>query len=95
VRAIGSSLRLKQRFGSGYQLSVSVLPARSFAHTNSTAVATNAAAVKRLFKVRLLTQIHKLCLLVSMASMSGLHLVKTDPLLPASSCTLHFACILL
>ena len=65
VRAIGSALRLKQRFGSGYQLSVSVLPARSFANVDAAAVATNAAAVKRLFQVgrrtlhpRRRTQIH-------------------------------------
>ncbi|EFN57675.1 hypothetical protein CHLNCDRAFT_57211 [Chlorella variabilis] len=53
VRAIGSALRLKQRFGSGYQLSVSVLPARSFANVDAAAVATNAAAVKRLFQAEL------------------------------------------
>ena len=54
VRAIGSSLRLKQRFGSGYQLSVSVLPVRTGAtnpDASLQAMAASAAAVKDLFKV--------------------------------------------
>ncbi len=54
VRAIGSSLRLKQRFGSGYQLSVSVLPPRGAGATSDASSAevqaANAAAVKRMFK---------------------------------------------
>ncbi|KAI7842323.1 hypothetical protein COHA_003963 [Chlorella ohadii] len=57
VRAIGSSLRLKQRFGSGYQLSVSVLPPRGAGATSDASSAevqaANAAAVKRMFKEEL------------------------------------------
>ncbi|KAL4859820.1 ABC transporter A family member 2 [Chlorella vulgaris] len=55
VRAIGSALRLKQRFGSGYQLSVSVMPPRATpaAGAEAAAVAANAAAVKALFKSEL------------------------------------------
>ena len=48
MRAIGSSLRLKQRFGAGYQLSVSVLPARAGA-ASTEALAAAAAGVKALF----------------------------------------------
>lgn len=55
VRAIGSALRLKQRFGSGYQVSVSVLPVRASGPATAevaAAMAVNAAAIKQLFKVR-------------------------------------------
>jgi ABC-type multidrug transport system ATPase subunit len=51
VRAIGSTLRLKQRFGSGYQLSVSVLPPHRLAAVEAARVEAAAEAVKSLFKV--------------------------------------------
>lgn len=51
--AIGSSLRLKQRFGSGYQLSVSVLPPSSGAldADDVELLEERAEAVKAFFKV--------------------------------------------
>lgn len=58
VRAIGSGLRLKQRFGSGYQLSVSVLPPKGLGVGNGDTAAAEAqaagtAAAKRMFKASL------------------------------------------
>ena len=56
VGAIGSTLRLKQRFGSGYSLSVSVLPPQAATAgagaEDAEVVARRAAAVKAFFKVR-------------------------------------------
>lgn len=50
--AIGTTLRLKQRFGSGYQLSVSVMPATATSDDQAPLLAQRAKAVKELFQVR-------------------------------------------
>ncbi|GAB4824042.1 hypothetical protein N2152v2_011088 [Parachlorella kessleri] len=55
VCAFGSTLRLKQRFGSGYQLSVSVLPATAAGQVQESAevLAQRARDVKAFFKAEL------------------------------------------
>lgn len=51
IRGIGSTLRLKQRFGSGYQLAVSVLPPATTVHVDPELLAQRSHAVRAFFKV--------------------------------------------
>jgi hypothetical protein len=51
ISALGSTLHLKQRFGSGYQLSVSVLPGGDGQHPSPAALEQRAVDVKAFFKV--------------------------------------------
>lgn len=53
VRCIGSSLRLKQKFGAGYQVSISVMPSGGMSSGNLAALEGRALGVKRYFKTYL------------------------------------------
>ncbi len=52
VRALGSSIRLKQKFGAGYQLSISVMSAKA-SQQDLTRLAAKADAVKALMRQQL------------------------------------------
>lgn len=53
LRCLGTSLRLKQKFGSGYQVAVSVIPSNQGVHPDPELIAKRTAAIKAFFQQHL------------------------------------------